>query len=343
MLQRKNCKSCESKDKLAFKALIIPNIGTIFDAIIKSWAMDKFQEMRAFVSVVNAGSFVRAAEDLNLSKTAVSRLVADLESRLGTRLLQRTTRKLSLTQEGEVFLERCKELLDGLEEAEAELNTHTGEVIGQLRINVPVTFGLMQLAPLWPAFMDMHPKVMLEVSLTDRLVDLVEEGYDMAVRIARLPSSSLVSRQLTATRLILCASPEYLRRHGTPAHPSDIAQHSVITYTLLASGDIWEFEGPGGNDGNEGTVKVKVQPRMRTNSGDTCCAAAVGHQGMVLQPSFLVGALLASGALVEVLPQYRSITLGIYALYPSRKHLTPKVRALIDFLVEAFRSRSWLD
>lgn len=297
--------------------------------------MDKFQEMRAFVTVVNAGSFVRAADSLNLSKTAVSRLVADLESRLGTRLLHRTTRKLSLTQEGEVFHERCKSLLDGLEEAEAELTAHSGEVIGQLRVNVPTTFGLLQLAPLWPRFMAAHPKLMLEVTLADRLVDLIDEGYDLAVRIARLPSSSLVSRQLTATRLILCASPEYLRRHGSPVHPSDIAHHSVITYTLLSSGDNWAFEGP------EGPVDVKVQPRMRTNSGDTCCAAAAAHQGLVLQPSFLVGAHLASGALVEVLPSYRSIELGVYAVYPSRKHLTPKVRALVDFLVEAFSTPVW--
>lgn len=297
--------------------------------------MDKFQEMRAFVSVVSEGSFVRGAEAMNLSKTAVSRLVGDLESRLGTRLLQRTTRRLSLTQEGEVFLERCRELLAGLDEAEAELSAQTGEVIGQLRVNVPVTFGLLYLAPLWPRFMDLHPKVTLEVTLADRLVDLVEEGYDMAVRIARLPSSSLVSRQLTATRMVLCASPGYLRRHGTPAHPSDIAHHSVITYTLLATGDQWEFQGP------DGTATVKVLPRMRTNSGDTCCAAAVAHHGIVLQPSFLVAPFLASGELVEVLPQYRAIELGVYALYPSRKHLTPKVRALVDFLVEAFRVPTW--
>ncbi|BDT69536.1 HTH-type transcriptional regulator DmlR [Comamonadaceae bacterium OS-1] len=297
--------------------------------------MDKFQEMRAFAHVVHEGSFVRAADALDLSKTAVSRLVGDLEARLGTRLLQRTTRKLSLTQEGEVFYERCKELLDGIEEAEAELSTHTGEAIGQLRVNAPVSFGMVHLSPLWPQFMALHPKVVLEVSLADRMVDLVEEGYDLAVRIARLPSSSLVSRSLTSTRLVVCASPEYLRRQGTPTHPSEIAHHAVITYTLLASGDYWEFEGP------QGPVKVKVQPRMRTNSGDTCCAAALGHQGIVLQPAFMVETHLASGALVEVLPQYRAVELGVYALYPSRKHLTPKVRALVDFLVEAFRGRSW--
>lgn len=297
--------------------------------------MDRFQEMRAFVAVVTGGSFVRAAEGLSLSKTAVSRLIADLETRLGTRLLQRTTRKLSMTQEGELFFERCKGLLDGLDEAESELSAHTGEAIGQLRINVPVTFGLLHLAPLWPRFMATQPKVTLEVTLADRVVDLVDEGYDLAVRIARLPSSSLVSRQLASTRMVLCASPEYLRRHGEPTHPTDIAEHSVIAYTLLATGDHWEFEGP------DGTVVVKVQPRMRTNSGDTCCAAAIGHQGLVLQPSFLVGTHLASGDLVEVLSAYRSNELGIYALYPSRKHLTPKVRVVIDFLAEAFRKQVW--
>lgn len=309
-------------------AIVVPGFG-------RMGRMDRFQEMRAFVSVVNEGSFVRAADALNLSKTAVSRLVSDLEERLGSRLLQRTTRKLSLTPEGEVFHERCKELLGGLEEAEAELHAHTGEVLGQLRVNVPVSFGRMHLAPLWPRFMDQHPKVTLEVSLTDRLVDLVDEGYDLAVRIARLPSSSLVSRPLATTRMVLCASPAYLQRHGIPQHPREIAHHSVIAYALLATGDVWEFEGP------DGTVHVKVQPRMRTNSGDTCCAAAVGHHGIVLQPAFMVAPHLASGALVEVLPLYRSIELGICALYPSRKHLTPKVRALIDFLVDAFRTPSW--
>ena len=297
--------------------------------------MDRFQEMRAFVAVVDSGSFVRAADALALSKTAVSRLVGDLEARLGTRLLHRTTRRLSLTPEGEVFHDRCRQLLDGVAEAEAELSAQAGEAIGQLRVNVPVSFGLLHLAPLWPAFMALHPRVMLDVALSDRIVDLVDEGYDLAVRIARLQASSLVSRRLASTRLILCASPQYLSRHGAPAHPSELAHHAVISYALLAMGERWEFEGP------DGPVGVGVVPRMRSNSGDTCCAAAVQHQGIVLQPSFLVAPHLASGALVELLPQYRSIELGVYAVYPSRKHLTTKVRALVDFLVDAFRMRAW--
>lgn len=297
--------------------------------------MDRFEEMRTFAAVVDAGSFVRAAEALQVSKTAVSRLIADLESRLAVRLLHRTTRRLSLTVEGEAFHARCKELLAGVDEAEAEVTAGAGEAVGQLRLNVPVSFGLMHLAPLWSAFLQQQPKVMLDVTLSDRIVDLVDEGYDLAVRIARLPTSSLVSRKLSTTRLVLCASPEYLRRHGTPADPPEIAAHTVFSYTLLATGEQWSFEGP------QGPVSVKVAPRMRSNSGDTCCAAALQHQGLVLQPTFMVCEHLRSGALVEVLPQYCSIELGVYAVYASRKHLTPKVRVLIDFLVEAFRHRRW--
>lgn len=297
--------------------------------------MDRFEEMQAFAAVVDAGSFVRAAEALQVSKSAVSRLVGDLEARLGVRLLHRTTRKLSLTGEGEVFHARCKEVLADLEEAEAEVTARADEAVGLLRLNVPVSFGLLHLAPLWPAFLQQHPNVTLDVTLADRMVDLVEEGYDLAVRIARLPSSSLVSRQLTSTRLVLCASPQYLRRHGTPEHPSEIAQHTVFAYTLLSMGDQWSFEGP------QGPVEVKVTPRMRSNSGDTCCAAALQHQGIVLQPSFMVSTHLRLGALVEVLPQYRSLELGVHAVYASRRHVTPKVRVLIDFLVAAFRIPAW--
>jgi DNA-binding transcriptional LysR family regulator len=297
--------------------------------------MDRFHEMRVFAAVVDAGSFVRAAQALAVSKAAVSRVVGDLEARLRARLLHRTTRRLSLTQEGETFYERCKDILGRVDDAETEITTRAGEVAGPLRLNVPVTFGLLHLAPLWPAFMARHSKVALDITLSDRLVDLVEEGYDLAVRIARLPSSSLVSRHLTSTRLILCASPEYLRLHGAPLHPSQLAQHAVIAYSLLATGDQWEFAGP------DGPLSVKVSPRMRSNSGDTCCVAALQHQGIVLQPSFLVGAHLLSGALVEVLPQYRSTVFDVNAVYPSRKHLTPKVRVLIDFLVEAFRKPGW--
>jgi DNA-binding transcriptional LysR family regulator len=298
--------------------------------------MDRFEEMRVFAAVVDAGSFVGASDALEMSKAAVSRHVAELESRLGVRLLHRTTRKLSLTPEGEVFHGRCRELLGGVDEAEAEITARSGEASGLLRLNVPFSFGLLHLAPLWVEFMALHPKVTLDVTLADRMVDLVEEGFDLAVRIARLPSSSLVSRQLTSTRLVLCASPAYLSARGTPAHPLELAGHDVLTYSLLSTGDQWDFTGSDGV-----AASVKVTPRMRSNSGDTCRVAALRHQGIVLQPSFLVGPDLLAGTLVEVMPAWRSIDLGIYAVYPSRKFVSPKVRQMIEFLVNAFRMRAW--
>jgi DNA-binding transcriptional LysR family regulator len=299
--------------------------------------MDRFQEMRALVAVVDAGSFVGAADALAVSKAAVSRQVADLEARLRVRLLHRTTRRLSLTDEGEVFYARAKDLLGAVEEMESEVAARRGEAVGVLKVTAPVSFGLLQLAPLWPGFMAKHPLVRLEVTLADRFVDLVEEGVDLAVRIARLESSSLVSRKLSSTRLVLCASPKYLKKHGRLRHPADLARHAVIAYSLLSVGDDWQFTGP------EGVVQVRVAPRMRTNSGDTCRAAALGHEGIVLEPSFMVADDLAAGTLVQVLPQYRSLELGIYAIYPTRKFVAPKVRALIEYLADAFRDRVWVD
>ena len=170
--------------------------------------MDKFQEMQAFSAVVDAGSFVRASDALEMSKAAISRQVADLETRLGVRLLHRTTRKLSLTEEGEVFYARCREVLSALQEAENEVTERSGQAVGLLKVSAPVSFGLLRLADLWAGFLAAHPNVTLDVTLSDRMVDLVEEGFDMAIRVARLPSSSLVSRKLSSTRMVLCAETE---------------------------------------------------------------------------------------------------------------------------------------
>jgi DNA-binding transcriptional LysR family regulator len=288
--------------------------------------MDKYQEMRVFTAVVDAASFVGAGDALNMSKAAVSRHISDLEQRLGVRLMHRTTRKLSLTSEGEVFLARSREILASIEASEAELSTRSVTASGLLKISVPVSFGIRHLAPLWSEFLGAHPQVTLDVQLADRVIDLVEEGFDLAVRIARLPDSSLISRQLASTRLVLCAAPSYLKRRGTPQHPSELTQHEVVSYSLMAMGDQWQFIGP------EGPVSAKVHPRMWSNNGDTCISAALQGAGIQLQPTFLIEQQLASGQLVEILPQYRSVELGIYAVYPSRKFVLPKVRALVEFL-----------
>lgn len=292
--------------------------------------MDRFLEMQTFNAVVDAGSFVKAADALDMSKAAVSRYVVDMETRLGVRLLHRTTRRLSLTDEGQVFYARSKELLAELEQAEAEVTERSHAASGLLRINAPVSFGITQLAPLWGAFKALHPKVTLDITLSDRVVDLVDEGYDMAVRIASLDNSTLVSKRLTTARMVLCASPTYLQQHGTPTHPSELAQHAVIAYSYWAGKDEWTFTGP------SGAVSVKTHPIIQTNSGDICRAAALAHQGIVLQPTFIVGPDLATGSLVELMPEYTSIQLGVYAVYPTRKHMSAKVRALIDFLAAHF-------
>ncbi len=294
------------------------------------------QQLASFVAVVNAGSFVGAADAIGLSKAAVSRHVADLEAQLGVRLLHRTTRRLSLTDDGQRFLARAAELLADAGELEAEASAGSGEAAGVLRINAPLTFGNLHLAPLWSRFIAENPRVALDITLNDRVVDLVEEGYDVAVRITNLGSSQLVSRRLASTRIVLCASPAYLAAHGAPAHPAELARHQVISYAYWTGGDDWRFTGA------EGEARVRVQPRIHTNSGDTCRIAALHGQGVILQPDFLVGDDLRRGDLVELMPDWRSIELGIHALYASRKHLPMKTRRLIDFLVEAFATPPWV-
>lgn len=291
--------------------------------------MDRFREMQAFVAVVDSGSFVAAGDLLHVSKAAISRAVLNLEARLGARLLQRTTRRLSLTEAGQAYLTRCKQILADVDEADGLVGDTTLQASGRLRVNAPLSFGIQRLAGHWPQFMARHPGLELEVTLADRMVDLVEEGYDMAIRITRPRDSSLVYRQLATTRVLLCASPDYLARRGMPASVADLARHDVVAYAYAPGGDTWRFDTPAGEQG------VAVRPRLRANNGDTCRAAALAGMGITQLPGFLVGDDLASGRLVEIMPATCSREVGIHAVYPSRKHLSLKVRALADFLAEA--------
>ncbi|MEH6999296.1 MAG: LysR family transcriptional regulator [Limnobacter sp.] len=293
--------------------------------------MDKFQEMQAFVAVVDNGSFVKAAEVLNTSKAAISRHVGELEQRLGIRLLHRTTRKLSMTDEGQLFYARCTDLLHGLLEAESELSLRRGEPSGHLRVSAPVTFGISHLAPLWGQFLEKYPKISMEVSLSDRTVDLVEDGFDLAIRISRAPHPTFIARKLAKTNMVLCASPTYLKQRGMPTKPQDLTAHSVISYTYWSSKDEWEFTHKNGH-----TEVVRTKPRLHANSGDTCVAAALKHQGIILQPDFLLKEELRKGTLKALLEDYQTVELGIYAVYSSRRHLPLKLRFLIDFLADHF-------
>jgi DNA-binding transcriptional LysR family regulator len=293
--------------------------------------MDRLRAFEVFVTVVNRGSFTRAADALETSPANVTRYVNELEAHLGTRLLNRTSRRLSLTEGGETFYARCKSILDDVAETEGLVSSASVEPRGRLRINAPVSFGILHLAPLWPEFMRKYPEVELDVALIDRVVDIVDEGYDLAIRISRAGSTSHAARKLATSRNILCASPDYLARCGYPAAPADLIEHRCIGYSYAATGDEWQLI-----DTERKAHAVKVNCHMHTNNGDTARAAALAGQGVIWQPTFLIGNDLRAGKLVQVLPEYRLPDIDVLALYPSRRHLSAKIRAMIDFLADAF-------
>jgi DNA-binding transcriptional LysR family regulator len=293
--------------------------------------MDRLRAYEVFVTVVSRGSFTRAADMLETSPANVTRYVNELEAHLGTRLLNRTSRKLSLTEGGETLYARCKSILDDVAETEGLVSSASVEPRGRLRINAPVSFGILHLAPLWPEFMRKYPGVELDVSLIDRVVDIVEEGYDLAIRISRAGSTSHAARKLATSRNILCASPAYLARYGYPAAPADLVEHRCIGYSYAATGNEWQLI-----DSERKAHTVKVNYHMHTNNGDTARAAALAGQGVIWQPTFLVGNDLRAGKLIQLLPDYRLPDIDVLALYPSRRHLSAKIRAMVDFLVDAF-------
>jgi DNA-binding transcriptional LysR family regulator len=290
-----------------------------------------------FATVVAKGAFSRAAEVLGTSPANVTRYVNELEAHLGTRLLNRTSRRLSLTPSGEALYERCRSILEEVAEAEAVASSSSVQPRGRLRVNAPLSFGVRHLAPLWPAFLARYPEVELEIALIDRIVDIVEEGYDLAIRISRAGSASHVGRKLATSRNIVCAAPAYIAAHGTPTAPTDLKSHACIGYAYAATADEWRF-----TDAEGRAHAVKVEPRVHTNNGDTAQALAVAGQGVTWQPSFLIGDDLRAGRLVRVMPDYAMADIDILAVYPSRRHVSAKVRAMIDFLAHAFRGDpSW--
>lgn len=296
--------------------------------------MDTLTSMKVFAAVVETGSFAAASERLDMSRAMTSKYVAHLEEHLGTRLLQRTTRKLTLTESGTAYYERCVQILADISEAE-EGALHLNEnPRGTLRVTVPVSFGILHMGPVISAYMQQHPEVKVDIILTDRRVDLLEEGLDLAIRIGALVESGLVARKLASDRLATCAAPDYFQRHGIPKTPAELAQHNCLIYSLSSAGDEWKMTGP------DGVHTVKVSGSLRATNGDMIKLAALGGVGVIRQPLFLCGEELRAGRLVEVLKEYKSIELGIYAVYPSRKHLSAKVRTFVDFVAGAFDLRS---
>jgi DNA-binding transcriptional LysR family regulator len=297
-------------------------------------AMDRFSAVTSFAKVVELGSFARAAERLSVSTSAVSRQVADLEAHLDVRLLNRTTRRLSLTEAGQAYYERCVQLLADLDEAEAAVRNTAVVPKGVLRLTCGVTFGERYVAPAVAEFGARHPQLSFDLDLSDRTVDLVEEGFDLGIRIGPSGTHALVSRRLGSTQLVCCAAPAYLERHGVPRTPEDLAQHECLLYTYGTTPNVWTFTGPDGQHRN-----VRVASRHRANSGRLLVALAVAGLAVTMEPDFIVADEVRSGRLVRVLDEFAPPRQPIAAVYPSRRHLSAKVRVFVDFIAQRYARR----
>jgi DNA-binding transcriptional LysR family regulator len=299
--------------------------------------VDRLGAIQVFAQVVEAGSFAKAADRLGLSTSAASRHVAELESHLQTRLLNRTTRRVSLTESGRAFYERAVQLLADLAEAEEEAASAAVVPRGTVRLTTSVNFGVRHVAPAIADFIAEHREVRFDVSLSDRVVDLVEEGFDLAIRVGPPGAENLVARKLGETRLVPCASPDYLARHGAPRAPEDLARHNCFTYEYVTPRSVWRFRDRSGAERS-----VRVSGSLHSNNGDLLAEAAARGAGIVFEPAFIVGPDVRAGRLVPLLQDYEPLPLPIYAVYPSRKHLSAKVRRFVEFLVQRFEhAQDW--
>jgi len=287
--------------------------------------MDKLSGMRAFVKVVEHGSFSEAARSLRLSRSAVSKYVMELEQELGVQLLNRTTRSTSPTENGRAYYERALAILVDVDEADFAVTRLQAEPRGLLRINAPMSFGTLHLGP-----------ALADFTLSDEQIDAVQEGFDVTLRVAELASSSLIARRLLGVERVFCASPAYIERRGAPEHPRDLRNHDCLSYGFLATGNQWKLTGP------DGEHLVSVLWRLCANNAQVLSEAALKGRGIALLPNFIAGTALEAGALVPVLPNYHAPEIALYAIYPPTRHLSSKVRLFIDFLVARFSTQNWL-
>jgi DNA-binding transcriptional LysR family regulator len=299
--------------------------------------MDKLASIRAFTKVVQHNSFAAAARDLRLSRSAVSKYVIELEEELGVQLLSRTTRSVTPTENGQAYYERCLVILADLEKADLAAARSQAEVRGLLRVNAPMSFGTLHLARAVADFMEKYPELRIQLILSDQQIDAVQEGFDMTLRIADLPSSSMIARKIAPAHRAICASPTYLAQHGIPQHPNDLREHACLTYGHLATGNQWKLTGP------DGDHWIAIPWTLCTNNAEVLRDAAVGGRGVALLPTFIAGADIQQGRLTTILTRYKSPEISIYAIYPETRHLSPKVRVFIDFLVERFGGRPYWD
>ncbi|MBS0245774.1 MAG: LysR family transcriptional regulator [Proteobacteria bacterium] len=298
--------------------------------------MDRLATLDTFAKVAETQSFSEAARRLRSSKSAVSRHVAALEAELGARLFHRTTRSLTLTEAGRGYYERASRILADLADADASVSQLQAAPRGRLRVNAPMSFGFLHLAPALGDFLALYPEIELDVTLTDRFVDLIDEGVDVAVRIGSLTDSSLVARRLAVIRRVLCASPDYLKARGVPATPDALKAHDCLSNTNITVTREWRFIHPDGTPSAGAAWPVEVKGRMSANNGDMLRVAALRGHGFVHLPTFIVGEDLRAGTLVSVLDPYIAQDLTLNAVYPTARHLSPKVRAFVDFLAGRF-------
>ncbi len=298
--------------------------------------MDRLVSFQVFRRVAELGSLSAAARALNLSPAAVSRQLSQLEERLGARLINRTTRRLSLTETGRAFQERVMRILDDIDEAERAVGALAQAPRGLLRLNAPLTFGIRHVSPLVPRFLTQFPDVRLDLDLTDRFVDVMDEGLDLALRVrTTLPDSSLVAKRLAPVTRALVAAPAYLAAHGMPTHPAQLIDHASIVYSLSPTPTEWRFEGP------QGPVTAPVKPRYTVNSGEAVRHAVLDGCGIGHLPRFIIADDLATGALVPLLPAWTLPAHSLFAIWPPGRHLAPKVRVLVEFLTDAWRKPPW--
>jgi DNA-binding transcriptional LysR family regulator len=300
--------------------------------------MDRFSGMQVFVSVVEAGSITAAAERLGLGKSAVSRGLAELEAHLGVALIQRTTRRLNLTDSGRAYYARCVGILADVAEAESAVSQSHAALKGRLKVALPLSFGLLHLAPLIQAFMTQHPDIRFELDFNDRQMDLMQEGFELAVRIATLADSSLIARRLAPIRHVVAASPAYLARHGTPRSAAELTQHDCLAYSNLSDPGLWRYRDPGGQPG-----EVRVAMRLAASSGDFLLRAAVAGEGVVMLPTFYVHDALRAAQLVPLLTDHHWPELAAYAVYPPTRHLSTRARTFVDFLAERLAGEPYWD
>ncbi|MDP4795355.1 MAG: LysR substrate-binding domain-containing protein [Rhodospirillales bacterium] len=298
---------------------------------------DPLEGMTVFAAVVEAESFTGAARSLRNSKAAVSTQIQKLEDRLGVRLLNRTTRRLSLTDEGRAFYDHCRRILDEAREAADALDSLNTVPRGLLRVNAPMSFGILHLGSAIADFMQSYPEIEIDLVLNDRQIDVVEDGFDLAIRIARLPDSSLIARRLAPCRILVAASPSYWDRRGRPGHPSELKDHDALIYDYLSEPDTWTFNGP------DGRISVNVQGRIRANNGEVLLQAAKQGLGVCLTPTFFCSDEVKNCSLETVLSEFEDHSVSIYAVYPHRRHLSPRVRAFVDFLAERFGDTPYWD